>query len=219
VVDVESQKPIPNASVSIDYVKSGVITDSTGNFYMRLTQGEYILKISAVGYKIFRKYIKLDKDTKMKIELQSVSNMLEEVIVSSVATRKDIQTPSLGVSLLSLKASKDSCHDGRGGYSKKFADSSRVSSVGEGSNGINVRGGAVDQNLIYVDDTPIFNPTHLFGLFSIFPSDAIREVELYKGGVPARFGGRTASVLDIKMSEPSLEKEVYRVESAQFQIV
>lgn len=207
VVDLESQKPIPNASVSIDYVKSGVITDSTGNFYMRLTQGEYILKISAVGYKIFRKYIKLDKDTKMKIELQSVSNMLEEVIVSSVATRKDIQTPSLGVSLLSLKGIKKiPAMMGEVDILRSLQTLPGVSSVGEGSNGINVRGGAVDQNLIYVDDTPIFNPTHLFGLFSIFPSDAIREVELYKGGVPARFGGRTASVLDIKMSEPSLEK-------------
>jgi hypothetical protein len=81
-----------------------------------------------------------------------------------------------------------------------------VSSVGEGSNGVNIRGGNVDQNLIYIDDMPIFNPTHLFGLFSVFASDAIRELELYKGGIPARFGGRSAAVLDIKVTEPSTEK-------------
>jgi hypothetical protein len=80
-----------------------------------------------------------------------------------------------------------------------------VSSVGEGSNGFNVRGGAIDQNLILIDDAPVFNPTHLFGLFSVFASDAIRELELFKGSVPSRFGGRTASVLNIKMTEPNLE--------------
>jgi len=81
-----------------------------------------------------------------------------------------------------------------------------VSSVGEGANGINVRGGSVDQNLILIDNMPIFNPTHLLGLFSLFPTDAIREMEIYKGSIPAKYGGRASSVLDVKMVEPSTDE-------------
>jgi hypothetical protein len=79
-----------------------------------------------------------------------------------------------------------------------------VTSVGEAANGLNIRGGTTDQNLILLDDTPIFNPTHMFGLFSVFPPDAVSGLDLYKGNVPARYGGRAASVLDISLTNPDL---------------
>ena len=139
--------------------------------------------------------------------MNDVTKQLEEVIVSSAATKRDIQTPSLGVTVLSLKGIKKlPTMMGEVDVIRSLQTLPGVSSVGEGANGLNIRGSNVDQNLIYIDDTPIFNPTHMFGLFSVFASDAIRDLELYKGGIPTRFGGRSASVLDIKMIEPNTDK-------------
>ena len=207
VQEAGTGKPLIGAAVSLDSKKTGILTDSSGNYYLRIPQDDYVVKVSFVGYKPYRKFIKLDKNTTLDVILEDVTKQLEEVIVSSVSTRTDIRTPSLGVSILSMKGIKKiPAMMGEVDVLRSLQTLPGVSSVGEGANGLNIRGGAVDQNLIFIDDTPIFNPTHLFGLFSVFASDAIRELELYKGGIPARFGGRTASVLDIKMIEPSLEK-------------
>ena len=195
------------ATISLDSKKTGILTDSLGNYYLRIPQDDYVVKVSFVGYKPYRKFIKLDKNFMLDVVLENVTKQLEEVIVSSISTRSNILTPSLGVCLLSIKGIKKiPAMMGEVDILRSLQTLPGVSSVGEGANGLNIRGGAVDQNLIFIDDTPIFNPTHLFGLFSVFASDAVRELELYKGGIPARFGGRTASVLDIKMIEPSLEK-------------
>jgi hypothetical protein len=207
LTDAATGKPIEGASISIDYQKVGILSDSLGHFYFRLQQGDYIIKITHVGYKPFRTSANLTKDFLLKAALEDVTKQLEEVIVSSVATRSDILTPSLGVSILSIKGIKKiPAMMGEVDVLRSLQTLPGVSSVGEGANGLNIRGGAVDQNLVFIDDTPIFNPTHLFGLFSVFASDAIRELELYKGGIPARFGGRTASILDIKMTDPNSEK-------------
>lgn len=204
---VGTEQALAGATISLDFKKSGFITDSLGNFKMYLPYGEYVLKVSHVGYKPYRNRILLSKDTELNIMVEDISKTLEEVIVSSQATRKSIQTPSLGVTLLNIKGIKKlPAMMGEVDIMRSIQTLPGVSSVGEGANGVNIRGGNVDQNLIYVDDMPIFNPTHLFGLFSVFTSDAIRELELYKGGIPARFGGRTASVLDIKMTDPTTEK-------------
>jgi hypothetical protein len=207
IKDALSGKPLKGAVISLDSRKTGIITDSLGNYAMRLPESDYVIKITFVGYKPFRQFIKFNKNTVLDVVLYDVTKELEEVIVSSVATRKDIGTPSLGVALLSMKGIKKiPAMMGEVDVFRSLQTLPGVSSVGEGANGLNIRGGAVDQNLIYIDNAPIFNPTHLFGLFSIFASDGIRELELYKGGIPARFGGRTASVLDIKTIDPSLDK-------------
>ncbi len=207
VKDIQTGQALKGAVITIDYKGSGILSDSLGNYYLKLPPDDYIIKISHVGYKPFRLFFKLNKDFTIDAALQDVTKTLEEVLVTSVSTRKDIKTPSLGVSILSIKGVKRiPAMMGEVDILRSLQTLPGVSSVGEGANGLNVRGGAVDQNLIFIDNTPIFNPTHLFGLFSVFASDAIRELELYKGGVPARFGGRTASVLDIKMIEPNLDK-------------
>ena len=207
VKDIQTGQILRGAVISINYKNTGILTDSLGNYYLRVPPDDYVLKISYVGYNPFRLFIKLNKDFTVDASLQDVTKTLEEVIVSSVSTRNNIKTPSLGVSILSIKGVKRiPAMMGEVDILRSLQTLPGVSSVGEGANGLNIRGGAVDQNLIFIDNTPIFNPTHLFGLFSVFASDAIRELELYKGGIPARFGGRTASVLDIKMIEPNLDK-------------
>ncbi|MEY2793192.1 MAG: hypothetical protein RJA76_1184 [Bacteroidota bacterium] len=206
VIDAQTGEPLKGAVIALDFKKSGTKTDSTGKYKIHLPFGEYVLKISYVGYNPYRTRVNLKKDQELNVELNDVTKQLEEVIVSSSSTKKDIQTPSLGVTILSLKGIKKlPTMMGEVDVIRSLQTLPGVSSVGEGSNGLNIRGSNVDQNLIFIDDTPIFNPTHMFGLFSVFASDAIRDLELYKGGVPARFGGRSASVLDIKMIEPNTE--------------
>jgi hypothetical protein len=207
VIDAQSGNPLVGAVISVDFKKSGSISDAQGLYKISLPVGEYVVKVSNVGYNPFRTKIYIKGDMVLNVELNDVTKQLEEVIVSASTSKKDIQTPSLGVTVLSLKGIKKlPTMMGEVDVIRSLQSLPGVSSVGEGANGLNIRGSNVDQNLIYIDDTPIFNPTHMFGLFSVFASDAIRDLELYKGGIPSRFGGRTASVLDIKMIEPNTEK-------------
>lgn len=207
VLDAQTGEPLRDADISVDFKKSGVSTDSAGRYRLYLPFGEYVLKVSHVGYNSYRTKFYLKADFQVNVQLNDVTKQLEEVIISSAATKRDIQTPSLGVTVLSLKGIKKlPTMMGEVDVIRSLQTLPGVSSVGEGANGLNIRGSNVDQNLIYIDDTPIFNPTHMFGLFSVFASDAIRDLELYKGGIPTRFGGRSASVLDIKMIEPNTDK-------------
>ncbi|MEY4273376.1 MAG: hypothetical protein RL638_324 [Bacteroidota bacterium] len=207
VIDAQSGEVIVGATISVDFKKSGAVTDANGTYKLSLPYGEYVLKVSSVGYNPYRTKVYMQSNLEINVELNNVTKQLEEVIVSASADKKDIQTPSLGVTVLSLKGIKKlPTMMGEVDVIRSLQTLPGVSSVGEGANGLNIRGSNVDQNLIYIDDTPIFNPTHMFGLFSVFASDAIRDLELYKGGIPSRFGGRTASVMDIKMIEPSTEK-------------
>lgn len=207
VTDAQSGDPLVGAVISVDFKKSGSITDAQGSYKLSLPVGEYVVKVSNVGYNPYRTKIYVKGDMVLNVELNDVTKQLEEVIVSASTSKKDIQTPSLGVTVLSLKGIKKlPTMMGEVDVIRSLQSLPGVSSVGEGANGLNIRGSNVDQNLIYIDDTPIFNPTHMFGLFSVFASDAIRDLELYKGGIPSRFGGRTASVLDIKMIEPNTDK-------------
>ena len=207
VTDAQSGDPLVGAVISVDFKKSGSITDAKGTYKLSLPVGEYVVKVSNVGYNPYRIKIYVKADMVLNVELNDVTKQLEEVIVSASTSKKDIQTPSLGVTVLSLKGIKKlPTMMGEVDVIRSLQSLPGVSSVREGANGLNIRGSNVDQNLIYIDDTPIFNPTHMFGLFSVFASDAIRDLELYKGGIPSRFGGRTASVLDIKMIEPNTDK-------------
>jgi hypothetical protein len=207
VIDAQSGEAIVGATISVDFKKSGATTDAAGQYKISLPYGEYVLKVSSVGYNPYRTKVYMQSNLEINVELNDVTKQLEEVIVSASSNKRDIQTPSLGVTVLSLKGIKKlPTMMGEVDVIRSLQSLPGVSSVGEGANGLNIRGSNVDQNLIYIDDTPIFNPTHMFGLFSVFASDAIRDLELYKGGIPSRFGGRTASVLDIKMIEPNTEK-------------
>lgn len=208
VIDGASQEPLVGASIELDFKEIGAFTDESGKFAIIVPPGQHAIKVSFVGYDPFRRKVNVEgEDVDLMISLENVAKSLEEVIVSSAKMKEDIQTPSLGVTILSLKGIKKlPTMMGEVDVFRSIQTLPGVSSVGEGANGLNIRGSQVDQNLIFIDETPIFNPTHMFGLFSVFASDAIRDLELYKGGVPARFGGRSATVMDIKMLDPSLTK-------------
>lgn len=207
VVDRASGAAVAGASVNFGVRNAVLRTDSSGIFSVALPAGEQAIKITHTGYQTTSRLINLNQNTEMLFELVAFDNQLEEVVITSRQNETNVATPSLGVSVLSLKAiRKLPVMAGEVDIIRSLQTLPGVSAVGEGANGVNIRGGNVDQNLIYLDDMPIVNPTHMFGLFSVFATDAIREFQMYKGSIPAKYGGRTASILDVKMVNPNTEK-------------
>jgi hypothetical protein len=206
VNDSQTGKPIFGALLVLDGRETGVESDSKGQVKMPMTCAEHTVTFKFVGFKPFSKRLVIEGETPLSVDMENIATQLEEVVVTSQSAVRTMETPALGVSMLSIKAvQKLPPAAGEVDILRSLQMLPGISSVGEGSNGINIRGGFVDQNLILLDNMPIFNPTHLLGLFSLFPTDAIREMQIYKGSIPARYGGKTAGVLDVKLIEPNLE--------------
>ena len=204
-------KPLNRAAVVIDYDKfgkgKGTYTDAQGNFSLNVAPGNRIIVVRHVGYLTYRVVRTMRENTTLHVRLPTVASQLEEVIVTSKGYDRNVRQPLLGVSQINIKTLKRMPTAlGEVDILRSLQMLPGVTSVGEAANGVNIRGGNTDQNLILLDDTPIFNPTHMFGLFSVFPSDAVSGLDLYKGNVPARYGGRAASVLDIALKNPDLEQ-------------
>jgi hypothetical protein len=204
VIDSLDRKPIESVAVKID--NQGRIYPSRWKFSSLVPYGEYTVTISMIGYRTFRRRITFKKaELRLDISLLNIAKELDEVVVSTQGATKNVDRTLLGVTPMSMKTIKKiPAIMGEVDVLRGIQMLPGVTSVGEAANGVNIRGGTTDQTLILLDDTPIFNPTHLFGLFSVFTPDAVSGVELYKGGIPARFGGRTASVLDVTLQNPSL---------------
>ena len=194
----------------VDYDKftkgKGTYTDAQGHFLLIVAPGARIVVVRHVGYLPYRVVLTVQANTTLDVRLPTVASQLEEVVVTSKGYDRNVQQPLLGVSQINIKTLKRMpAALGEVDILRSLQMLPGVTSVGEAANGINIRGGNTDQNLILLDDTPIFNPTHMFGLFSVFPPDAVSGLDLYKGNVPARYGGRAASVLDIALKNPDLE--------------
>jgi TonB-dependent Receptor Plug Domain len=211
VTDAQSGEKLAGAYLKLDGNDMEVSTDSLGQLRMPMSCQSHGIGFRMQGYKPYFTKLQMEGDTPLDVKMENIGTQIEEVIVSSQSTVRTMETPALGVNLLSMRIiEKIVPAAGEVDILKSLQTLPGISAVGEGANGINIRGGSVDQNLILLDNMPIFNPTHMLGLFSVFPNDAIRELQIYKGSVPARYGGRNAGVLDVKMSEPSLEKFTMR---------
>ncbi|QHV97089.1 TonB-dependent receptor [Spirosoma endbachense] len=209
VRDSASMQPVVRAAVVLDYEKNttGTYTDDQGYFSIKARSGQHIIVVRSIGYVPFRTTLYLRENKTLNVRLPSVSSQLEEVVVTSKGYDRNVRQPLLGVSQISIPALKKMpAALGEVDILRSLQMLPGVTSVGEAANGVNIRGGTTDQNLILLDDTPIFNPTHMFGLFSVFPPDAVGGLDLYKGNVPARYGGRAASVLDISLRNPDLNQ-------------
>lgn len=205
VTDSLDGEPLVGATVTIDFGDQTDFVNEKGEFTFVLPRKKVVAVVRYVGYLPYRQTINLPEEN-LKVKMRRVENQLQEVIVSGLGS-ETVKRPVLGVSTLSVKAiEKLPTALGEVDILKGPQMLPGISSVGEASNGVNVRGGTTDQNLFLLDDGPIFNPTHMFGLFSAFPSEAVTSFDLYKGNVPARFGGRAAAVLDVKLANPDLSK-------------
>ncbi|MEO0901183.1 MAG: TonB-dependent receptor plug domain-containing protein, partial [Bacteroidota bacterium] len=167
-----------------------------------LPEGEYDIIISYLGFQDIRERISLIEDIKMDFDLVEEMSQLDEVIVTEDVEKLDIKKPQISVNSLSSQTIKQiPVVLGEADVIKSLVLLPGVTNAGEASSGFNVRGGAADQNLILLDEAIVFNSSHLFGFFSVFNPDAIKDVKLFKGGIPARYGGRVSSVLDIFQKE------------------
>jgi hypothetical protein len=179
----------------------GVTCNEYGFYSMTIKSGNYTLKTSFVGYNDVLNTIKLDKDIKLDIKLSS-GQELEVVTISAKKENENVTKAQMGIERLDIgEISKIPVLFGEKDVLKTIQLLPGVKSAGEGNSGFFVRGGASDQNLILLDEAPVYNASHLLGFFSTFNSDAIKDVTLIKGNAPAQYGGRLASVLDVKMNE------------------
>lgn len=207
VTGINSGETLIGASVRVAGIKnSGTITNSYGFYSLSVVPGEYTFIFSYVGYEEGTKRIKVLRDTTLGVALAIKTNLSEVVVHAS--TQKDIvSSPQMGLIQMDMKqANMVPVIMGERDVLKTISLMPGVKSAGEGNAGFYVRGGASDQNLILLDGAPIYNAAHLFGFFSVFNSDAIKDVSLYKGGMPAQYGGRLSSVLDIKMNDGNNQK-------------
>jgi len=206
VVDNEGT-PIPGVNILLEKINRGTTTDSKGNYAIELAQGDYEIKISYLGFKTITRQIKLISDTKINFQLEPQAENLEEVVVTDNIEKINIKDPEMSVSKLDASSIKSiPVVFGEVDVIQSLLQLPGVSNAGEGASGFNVRGGATDQNLITIDDALIYNSSHLFGFFSIFNPDAVKNLKLYKGGIPANYGGRVSSVLDIRQKTGNTQK-------------
>ncbi|AXT58551.1 TonB-dependent receptor [Aquimarina sp. AD1] len=206
IKDVSSGEKLLGVNIIIDN-SIGTTTNDYGFYSMNIEKGTHQIEISYLGYKTILKEIQITNNQKIDFNLTEELAQLDEIIISSNNTRKKIESTEMSViSLQGETIKKMPAILGEPDVLKSLQLLPGVSSVNEASSGFNVRGGSVDQNLILLDEATIYNASHLFGFFSVFNSDAIKNAKLYKGGIPAIYGGRLSSVLDIKQKEGNTKK-------------
>jgi hypothetical protein len=182
--------------------QSGTATNSYGFYSIYAPEGDYTLLISYTGYEPVVRQVSLHQNQSINIPLSIKSDLKEVVIRADQPNNDNIASPQMGVEKLNMaQINQVPVLLGERDILKTISLLPGVKSAGEGNTGFYVRGGASDQNLILLDEATVYNASHFFGFFSTFNSDAIKDVSLYKGGMPAEFGGRLSSVLDIKMNE------------------
>ena len=181
----------------------GAITNEYGFYSLSAPKGSYTLVFSHLGYKEISMQVVLDENQKFDIEITEVSTQLDEVEVTAEEPERAIlRKPEMSVSKLNIKTVKQMpVVLGEVDVIKSLQILPGVTNNGEGSSGFHVRGGAVDQNLVLLDEAIIYNTSHMLGFFSVFNADAVKDLKLYKGGIPAKFGGRVSSVLDVRQKD------------------
>lgn len=202
VKDKQTGELLIGASVKLEGTNNNAITNGYGFYSITASQNDYTISFNYAGYQISSQKITLNQNIELIIELQPQLNVLTDVIVSTKKKNENISKPLMGVEKLSMKEINQlPVLLGEKDVLKSIQLLPGIKSAGEGNSGFYVRGGGSDQNLILLDEAPVYNASHLLGFFSTFNSDAIKDVTLYKGGMPAQYGGRLSSVVDIKMKD------------------
>ena len=202
VKDSQTGESIIRAIIRVKELPNiGVFSNEYGFYSISLAKGNYTISVSQVGYEMYTSNIQIDSSIINNIQL-SANNLLKEVVVESSKKNNNLTKAQMGTETLNMVAiSKVPVIFGEKDILKTLQLLPGVKSAGEGNSGYYVRGGAADQNLILLDEAPVYNASHLLGFFSTFNSDAIKDATLIKGNSPAIYGGRLSSVLDVKMKE------------------
>jgi hypothetical protein len=206
--DTKTGEELIGATVSIKELPGkGVSTNAYGFYSITLPPGNYEVKSQYMGYEPISKQIVLNKSLKLDITLNESSQVLQEVVITSKKTDENVTQTQMGLQKIDIKEINSiPVLFGEKDMLKTIQLLPGIKSAGEGNSGFNVRGGASDQNLILLDEATVYNASHLMGFFSVFNSDAIKDMSVYKGNEPAEYGGRLSSVVDIKMKEGNDKK-------------
>ncbi|UOQ52069.1 TonB-dependent receptor [Hymenobacter cellulosivorans] len=207
VRDKTSGEPVIGAAVFVEApTTTGTTTDQFGYYALTLPAGRYEVRVRGIGIKNTKRQVQLNADGKLEIEVEEDITPLKEVVIEAEKDR-NVAGMQMGVEKLDIKTMRQvPTAFGETDILRVVLTLPGVKSVGEGSTGMNVRGGATDQNLILFNDATIYNPAHLFGFFSAFNPDVLKSVELYKSAVPAKYGGRLSSVLEITTRDGNKKK-------------
>ncbi|MTB53781.1 TonB-dependent receptor [Lewinella sp. W8] len=206
-VDAESNTPLGFVNVQVEGTSLAGTTDSEGALQLEIPAGRQRLLASFLGYEAIQMDLRVTGPQTVTLRLEPTAQQLETIEVSSNDASDRLERPLMGVERLSIKEIEIlPVALGEVDVFRGLQLQSGVNSAGEASNGLSVRGGTIDQNLVLLDGAPIFTPTHLFGLFSVFTPDAVGKVDLFRANIPARFGGRVSSVLDVRSRNPNTDK-------------
>jgi len=206
-VSDETGEMLPGVYVVIPNTTTGTATNVYGFYSITLPAGKYILRFSFIGYQTIDKDVDLASSHKLNVPLKTATSAIDAVTIT--AERKDENIKDISMSNVQMPARiirKIPNLMGEVDIIKSIQLLPGVQSSVEGSSGFYVRGGNADQNLILLDGATVYNPSHLFGFFSVFNGDAVKNIELIKGGIPAEYGGRLSSVLDVHMNEGNTQK-------------
>jgi hypothetical protein len=206
ISDQTNNETLIGVNIIIAETTYSAITNEYGFYSLTIPKGDYKINISYVGFETIEQSISLTQNIKQNFSLIESGEQLEEVIITE-KTRSNTKKAEMSVVKLSIATIKQMpVVLGEVDVLKSILLLPGVTNAGEGASGFNVRGGGADQNLILLDEATIFNSSHVFGFFSVFNPDAIKDLKLYKGGIPARYGGRASSVLDIYQKDGNSKK-------------
>ncbi|WP_367390787.1 TonB-dependent receptor [Lewinella sp. LCG006] len=207
ISDGETGETLIGATVYVPALQQGVTSNEYGFYSLTLPAATYEVEYSYVGFETIKETIELNKNTTLSLELGGSAQQLEEVVVTSEAANRNVSDLQMSTNSMNMETLKKlPALLGEVEVLRSIQLLPGVSTVGEGATGFNVRGGSIDQNLVLLDEAPVYNSAHLFGFFSVFNPDAVKDVELFKGGIPARYGGRLSSILDVRMKEGNSKK-------------
>ncbi|MEM7572641.1 MAG: TonB-dependent receptor [Bacteroidota bacterium] len=201
--DADNGETLIGATIAVRGTSIGTVTNEYGFYSLSLDPGAYDLLVSYIGFADLPINVDLSSSNQqLDLELSVEGTQLAEVVVSATEENSNISDLQMSVQQLNMSTiQKLPTLLGETDVLRSIQLLPGVTTVGEGAAGFNVRGGSIDQNLVILDEAPVYNSSHLFGFFSVFNPDAVKSVKLYKGGIPARFGGRLSSILDVRMRE------------------
>jgi hypothetical protein len=207
ISDNNSNETLIGVNVLIPELKTSAITNEYGFYSITLPKGNYKIRVTSLGFQTTEETINLNQNTKKSFKLSSAENVLQEIVINGNDSKTENRKPEMSVNKLSVATIKKMpVVLGEVDIIKSILLLPGVTNAGEAASGFNVRGGGADQNLILMDEASIFSSSHVFGFFSIFNPDAVKDLKLYKGGIPARYGGRASSVLDIYQKDGNSNK-------------
>lgn len=202
IKDAANGEELLGVTIYIPSLKAGTITNDYGFYALTVPKGTYDVQFSYIGYKEQLRTLELQADMSLNLEMQTDAQVMQEIVIEEKPLDENVVAVQMSKNTLNMnQVRKLPALFGEIDIIKNIQMLPGVISAGEGSSSFFVRGGSADQNLILIDEAPVYDPSHLFGLFSVFNADVIKDSELYKGGIPARFGGRLSSILEVRTKD------------------